>query len=72
MMVIEGLCSLDASNMNKIAVTCKVGPSTYRKHYLGGTDVTYFAEQVSDGAVSGYHNRIIFRPTTVVPSVEIQ
>lgn len=46
---IEGLCSLGNNDGNKrLSVTCKTGPSAYKKHYLGLSDnVTFFAEQVA-------------------------
>lgn len=52
MLSIEGLCSIgSASETKAVAVTCKTGPSTYKKHFLGLSDnVSYFAEQV-DGAI---------------------
>ena len=72
-LVIEGLCSLgnfDASG--ELTVTCKTGPSEYKKHFLGLSDnVTYFAEQLEPAKADGYHYRVIFRPTTIIPDIEI-
>lgn len=40
---IEGLCSRDnESTDKKLAITCKTGPGTFKKHFLGLSDnVTY-------------------------------
>src|SRR5690348_13773967 len=46
-LTIEGLCSLgNFDDSGELSVTCKVGPDSYKKHFLGLSDnVTYFAEQ---------------------------
>lgn len=71
--VVEGLCSLgnyDATG--ELSVTCKVGDDLYVKHYLGLSDnVTYVCLQLSPEPVSAYHHRFIFRPTTLVPDLEL-
>ena len=70
---IEGLCAL--SNINtalRMSVTCKVGPNNYKKHLLGlSNNVTFFAEQISGASVSTWQYRVIFRPTTIVPNIDI-
>jgi hypothetical protein len=72
-LVIEGLCSLgNFDEMGELSVTCKTGSSEYKKHYLGLSDnVTYFAEQLEPAKANAYHYRVIFRPTTIIPDVEI-
>lgn len=73
-LTIEGLCSL--GNMDKdreVTVTCKTGPSSYKKHFLGLSDnVTFFAEQIDAAGVSTYHYRVIFKPQTIVPDVDFR
>lgn len=71
---IEGLCSLGNADTNKrMSVTCKVGPNSYKKHFLGLSDnVTFFAEQVEPEKVSVYHYRVVFKPSVIIPSVEIR
>lgn len=72
-LTIEGLCSLGNSEAKKVTVTCKTGPSAYKKHFLGLSDnVTYFAEQIDGAKVGVYQYRVIFRPTAIVPNVELQ
>jgi hypothetical protein len=70
---IDGLCSLDASNPKKISVTCKVGDHQYKKHYLGLSDnVTYFIEQTDAKYEDAYHYKVLFRPETIVPDIDLQ
>lgn len=73
MLSIEGLCALGNNETGKQrTVTCKVGPNEYKKHYLGLSDnVTYFAEQLRAETVSTYQYKVIFRPTTIVPDLEL-
>lgn len=68
-LTIEGYCSLKKDHTdNQLEVTCKTGPSSYRKHLLGLSDnVTYFAEQVGPESVSAYYYRVAFRPQTIIP-----
>lgn len=72
MLSIEGRCSLE-NLTNRLAVTCKVGPNDYTKHFLGLSDnVTYFAEQLSPKDVSVYHYKVIFKPQTILPDVDLK
>lgn len=74
MLTIEGLCSLgNESTPNKVSVTCKTGPTAYKKHYLGLSDnVTYFVEHVDSTNVSGSQYKVIFRPSIIVPDIEVK
>lgn len=67
---IEGFCSVDPGDANRMTVTCKVGGG-YKKHFLGKSDnVTWFAEQISAANVSPDHYKVVFKPSTIVPEVE--
>jgi hypothetical protein len=72
-LVIEGLCSLGNNDApGELTVTCKVGEAQYKKHFLGLSDnVTYFAEQIDGAMVGTYHYRVIFRPETILPDIEL-
>lgn len=71
MLTIEGLCSLDASEGRKVAITCKVGPNAFKKHYLGLSDnVTYFIEQMEPAAVGVYHYKVVFKPSVILPDIQ--
>lgn len=71
MLTIEGLCSLDPV-AGYITVTCKVGPSEFKKHFLGLSDnVTYFAEQLEPADASTYHYRVVFNPSVIIPDIRV-
>jgi hypothetical protein len=71
---VEGRCSLGNNDgAGKLSVTCKTGPSSYKKHFLGLSDnVTYFAEQLEAREVSVYHYRVIFKPQSILPDVDFR
>ena len=74
MLTIEGLCSLGNQDKTKqLTITCKTGAGNYKKHFLGLSDnVTYFVEQLDAKNVSAYHYRVIFKPTAIIPDLEIK
>lgn len=73
-LVIEGFCSLgnfDAAG--ELSVTCKTGEDSYKKHYLGLSDnVTYFSEQVDSVGVSANHYKVIFKPSAIIPDIDLE
>ena len=73
-LTIEGRCSLgNYDTAYRLSVTCKTGPESYKKHFLGLSDnVTYFAEQIDAAAVDVYQYRVIFRPTTILPAIDLE
>ena len=73
-LVIEGLCSLgNYDSAGELSVTCKTGDNTYKKHFLGLSDnVTYFAEQIDGSQVDVYHYKVVFKPTAIIPDIEIK
>ena len=72
MLSVEGLCSIKDQH-NQLEVTCKTGPETYKKHFLGLSDnVTYFAEQLEPKKVGTHHYRIVFKPQTIIPDVDFR
>ena len=70
---IEGLCSMTADNTDsQLEVTCKTGPTEFKKHYLGLSDnVSYFSEQIEGAYVDPYHYRVVFRPSTIIPDIDL-
>ena len=72
---IQGYCSVESSDSalgGSLEVTCKTGPNEFKKHFLGLSDnVSYFVEQVESANVSEYNYRVVFRPTTIVPDLEL-
>lgn len=73
LLTIEGLCSINTDSAKKLSVTCKTGESQYKKHYLGLSDnVSYFVEQTDSKYENAYHYKVIFRPETIVPDIDLQ
>ena len=74
MLSVEGLCSVEVDGLdNQLELTCKTGPTKFKKHYLGLSDnVTYFAEQLESSKASTYHYRIVFKPSAIIPDIEIR
>jgi hypothetical protein len=74
LLVIEGLCSLGNNDTAlRMSVTCKVGPKDYKKHHLGlGANVTFISEQLNPLPANTQHYRVVFKPSTLIPSVEIR
>lgn len=72
-LTVEGLLSVTPEDNKKLSVIVKTGPKEYKKHYLGVSDnVTWFCEQLEPVRADPFHYRVIFRPTTIIPDVEIQ
>ena len=73
-LTVEGLCSLGNHDAHgEVTITCKTGPRAFKKHFLGlSQNVTYFAEQIDQADASTYHYRVIFKPTSIVPSLEVK
>jgi hypothetical protein len=74
MLTIEGYCSLgNDRTATEISITCKTGGADFKKHFLGLSDnVTYFVEQLDGANVSPDHYRVIFKPSTIIPDIDIQ
>ena len=70
-LLIEGRCQVEHDL--KLAVTCKTGSNRYKKHYLGLSDnVTYFAEQLNPVKANAFQYKVLFKPESVVPKVELR
>lgn len=73
---ITGLCSIksasDTTGTGGVAVTCKVGANEFKKHYLGlNGNVSYFSEQIGPAQVGVYHYKVVFKPSVIIPDVEL-
>lgn len=77
---IEWYCSLwwwSSNNQasvwyNEIYVICKDW-DWYKKHFLGLSDnVTYIVEQIDSANVSKDHYKIYFKPSVIIPSIEMK
>lgn len=71
MLSIEGRCSL-MNTGTQLAVTCKTGPKEFKKHYLGLSDnISYFSEQLDSAQVDDFRYRVIFKPKTIIPDIDL-
>lgn len=69
---IEGRCSIEFYNL-KFTVTCKTGPGVFKKHYLGRADNVFpFVEQLKSAGVDVYHYKVIFKPESIIPDVDLE
>ena len=71
---VQGKCSIGNNDgPTKVSITCKTGNKQYKKHYLGLSDnVTYFAEQIDSASVSAYHYKVIFKPESIIPDIDLE
>lgn len=74
MLSIEGYCSLGNNEKpGYLSVTCKTGPGVYKKHFLGLSDnVTFFVEQLEAKNVSTSFYRVVFKPSAIIPDIELR
>jgi hypothetical protein len=74
LLAIEGRCSIEADTLDaQLEVTCKTGPEAFKKHFLGLSDnVSYFVEQLGSADVSVFHYRVIFKPSVIIPDVDLE
>lgn len=71
-MTVEGYCSVDPGDANRMTVTCKVG-NEYKRNALGKSDnVLWWYEQLTTAGVSANHYKVIFKPETIIPEPEIR
>lgn len=71
---VTGLCSLgNSDSAGQLSVTCKTGPREFKKHFLGLSDnVTYLAEQIEGAPADTSRYRVVFKPSTIVPDVDVR
>lgn len=69
----EGRCSFEYPSARRFDITCKYGPSEYRKHtfIMGDQDSVAVTQEVPID-VSEYHTRIILKPQNVIPEFDIE
>lgn len=74
LLVITGYCSKgNDDNPRKVTITCKTAAGEYKKHFLGLSDnVTYFIEHIDASKVSTQFYTVVFKPSTVVPSIDLR
>lgn len=72
-LTVEGYCNIKSDKADsQLEVICKVGDG-YKKDFLGLSDnVTYMVEQLDPSNVSKDHYKIVLKPKTVVPGIEVR
>ena len=69
---IEGYCSVVEEN-GRLSVIVKTQSGEFLKHYLGLSDnVTYFSEQLEAKKVSTQRYRVIFKPSVIIPNIDME
>lgn len=72
-LTIEGRLAIIVDSDGDLVVTVKTDSGEYLKHYLGLSDnVTYFSEALEASAISTSHYRVIFKPSVIVPSIDVR
>ena len=72
-LTIEGRLAIIVDQDGDLVVTVKTDDGTYLKHYLGLSDnVTYFSEALASNAVSDKHYKVVFKPSVIVPTIEMR
>lgn len=68
------MCSLGSTSAARgVSVTCKTGPGAYKKHLLYLSDnMTVFAEQIDPAGASTQRYRVSFKPSAIIPDIEVR
>ena len=71
---ITGYCNITADVDDKqLETICKDNNGGYIKNFLGVNETTtYFVEQIDSRYVSDKHYNIVFKPSTLIPTVEVR
>ena len=68
----EGRCSFEYPAARRVDVTCKYGPSEYRRHtFIMGDQDSVVVSQEESIDVSEYHTRIVIKPQNLLPEFDI-
>jgi hypothetical protein len=70
---VEGLCSLGNDDADgETTVTCKIGDGQYVKEiFRMGDNTSVSAIQTEPTNTNPYHYKVIFRPETVIPDIQV-
>jgi len=72
-LTIEGKLAIIVDSDGDLVVTVKTDSGKYLKHYLGLSDnVTYFSEALEPSAVSVSSYKVIFKPSVILPTIEVR
>jgi hypothetical protein len=66
-----GFCSIEDKS-NRFWVTCKDADG-FKRHQLGDSaNMTYFMIQLEGADVSTYHTKIVWKPQTFIPDIDVR
>lgn len=70
---VEGLCSIGNTDVYpEVTVTCKT-PKGFVKHlWILSDNVTVFVEQLIDVDVSTAQYKVVFKPSAIIPSIDVK
>ena len=69
--VFTGFCSIEDKG-NRFWVTCKDADG-FKRHQLGSSaNMTYFMIQLDGADVSTYHTKIVWKPQSFIPDIDIK
>lgn len=72
-LTIEGRLAVTVDTDGDLVVTVKTEDGQYLKHYLGLSDnVTYFSEALAPNSVSDKHYKVVFKPSVIIPTIEVK
>lgn len=72
MLMVEGYSSIKDSN-GQLEVTVKDNNGEYLKHFLGlSMNISYFSQQLESANVSKDHYKVVFKPSVIIPNIEIR
>lgn len=68
-----GNCSIDIGRPEVLELICRDGADKYTKDYIstGGGNIAWASTQLDGIDASRYHKKIIFKPTAIVPDIDI-
>lgn len=75
---VEGYCTVNGDEFrgnvgNVIAITCKLGDGSIKRHFMGlSNNVTFVAEQLEGSHVSRDHYKVNFKPKAILPDISIK
>lgn len=70
---VEGYMALNIDTDGDLVVTVKQQNGSFLKHYLGLSDnVTWFSESLDPRFVSDKRYKVIFKPSSLVPTFELR
>lgn len=72
-LTIEGKLAIIVDMDGDLVVTVKTDSGEYLKHYLGLSDnVTWFSEQLESAVASTMRYRVIFKPSSLMPEIDLR